>query len=344
MVKFSIPYNSDLAVIKEIISKYKAKIEEVYFPIDNTVAITSKKYAANVSRNEAIQLIKILKRSKIKSNILINGAYQGNRDPEGMKNFIKAIGGVDAITIADLYLLKVFKDFGPRLHISRLAQLNSVEKNRRILTRYPSLTINIDNDLNRDIRALKYIYSLKKTFPDFRVKLMLNEGCLFHCTGRTRHSWLLCIDEQEKRHCGGYFSCFNHVSLQEVAKEMVKSAFIRPEDLYFYRQNKVVDVFKIAGRQKNPKELMAIVDAYMKESYNGPLAELMGTGVMRNFSKKYFFDVQNEKFPKDFIRKVAICDKVCLGCDYCQNVAQKTIALSDGAVKKIKAQILSPNN
>ena len=181
MANFSIPYNSNLSVIKKIIRKYKSRIEEIYFAIDSSLATTSKKKNEKITVDEAKKLLIILKRSGIKSNILINGAYQGNRDPERIKDFIHSIGGVDAITIADLYLLEIFKDFGPRLHITRLAQLNSVEKIRRILARYPDLVINIDNDLNRDFDSLKKIHLLKKSFPDFNVKLMVNEGCLFHC-------------------------------------------------------------------------------------------------------------------------------------------------------------------
>lgn len=325
MVKFSIPYNSDLETVEEIIRKYKTRIEEIYFAIDSNIASASKPSVKGPGVDEARRLVKILAKNRIKSNILINAAYEGNRNPQRMKDFIRSIGGVNGITIADLYLLEVFKGFGPKMHISRVAQLNSVEKIRRILTRYPDLTINIDNDLNRDLAALKKIYSLKDHFPNFRIKLMVNEGCLFHCTGRTRHSWLICLGETEKKYFGHIFNCLYQASLGEVDKEMIKSPFIRPEDLSFYEKNRVVDIFKLAGRQIQGRRLLTTVDAYMRKGYAGSLLDLMGTRVMINFSQKYLFDIDNKRFPKDFIRKVTACDKFCAGCNYCADLAGKVM-------------------
>jgi len=334
-VKFSIPYNGSIGIIQEIISKYKRRIEEVYFPIAQNIAVTSKLNTKSVSRQEAAKLLKLLAENDVKSNILINGAYQGNRDPETMKDFIRSIGGVASITIADLYLLEVFKKFGPRLHISRVAQLNTVEKIRRILARYPDVSITLDTDLNRDIKALKQISSLKKHFPGFRVKLMVNEGCLFHCTGRSRHAWMLCLSQAEKRYKGSLFDCFYQVTLDEIHKEMVKSPFIRPEDLNFYTENRVVDIFKIAGRQLPAEALLKVVEAYMRGYHKGSLLELMGTGVMRSkFPRRYAFDMDNRKFPADFAGKVTACDKFCASCVYCAAVADAVIC-TRGAGKKI---------
>lgn len=343
MIKFSIPYNSDLETTEEIIGKYKARIEEVYFAIDSNIATTSKKKPERISIDEARKLIKILVRNRIKSNILINGAYQGNRDPERMKGFIRSIGGVDGITVADLYLLEVFKGFGSKMHISRLAQLNSAEKIRRILTRYPDLTINVNNDLNRDLGTLKKIYSLKEYFPNFMVKLMVNEGCLFHCTGRTRHSWLFCLSKAEKKYMGNMFSCSYQVSPDRIDKEMIKSPFIRPEDLSFYEKNTTVDIFKIAGRHLPGKSLLTVIDAYMKASYKGSLLELiMKLGPIRNFSRRYLFDIDNKKFPEDFVSKVTICDKFCAGCNYCGDVAHKVMVVPGDVKKIIKKTIRTP--
>jgi collagenase-like PrtC family protease len=338
MIKFSIPYNSDLAVTKEIIKRYGPRIDEIYFAIDSKIAQCSKDDCGCCDIAEARRLKKLLMNNGIKCNMLINGAYQGNRDPERMKDFISAIGGVDGITVADLYLLEVFKGLGLRLHISRLAQLNTLEKVRRILARYPNLTINLDNDLNRDLMSLKKISLLRKYYPDFKIKLMVNEGCLFHCTGRTRHGWLLCLNKLEKKYCGGGFGCLSHVSLGEVDKELIKSPFIRPEDLSFYEKNKVVDIFKIAGRQAPGKALITIVEAYMQRSYGGALVDLMGTGVMRSFFPIYtLYDaIDNSKFPKDFVENVATCDKFCAGCGYCANIAKQVMTIPQELKKSLK--------
>lgn len=337
MVKFSIPYNLDLEVTKEIIRRYRPRIEEVYFAINSEIAHSSKKSAEKISVDEAKKLIEVLKKFRIKSNILINGIYQGNRDPELMKDFIRSIGGVDRITVGDLYLLEVFKGFGPKMHISRVAQLNSVEKIRRILSRYPDLTINIDNDLNRDLAALKKIYRLKQYFPNFRVKLMVNEWCLFHCTGRTRHAWLFCLGETERKYMGSFFMCSGHISPAEIDKEVIKSPFIRPEDLFFYERNGVVDIFKIASRYTPGKALLTIVDAYMKGRHKGFLVELiMGLGAIKDLSQKYLFDIDNRKFPKDFVKKVTTCDKFCAGCDYCSDIARKVVIAPQDIKKRIR--------
>lgn len=336
MIKFSIPYNHDIEVIKKIISLYRNRIEEVYFSIDSDIATTSKKKNDKMPILEAKELIGLLKKNKIKSNMLINGVYQGNRDPKRIRDYISKLDGLDSITIADLYLLEIFYGQGLKIQISRLAQLSSVEKIRRILARYPDLIINIDNDLNRDLGALKGIAILKNNFPKFRIKLMVNEGCLFHCIGRTRHAWLLCLDESQKKYSGKHFSCFKQITLEKVNKEIIKSAFIRPEDLVFYERQKLVDVFKIAGRYRNSKELLAIVEAYMKKSYKGSLVDLMGTGVIPGFAKKYFFDIKNKSFPKDFIKKVLSCDKICIKCNYCEKVAEKVLIASDSLKDKLK--------
>ncbi len=330
MIRFSIPYSSDLELTREIIRRYKERIEEVCFPIDSDIATTSKTATVKkVSGDEARELVRILARNGIKSNILINAVHQGNRDPERMKDHIRSIGGVDSITIADLYLLEVFKGFGPRMHVSLGAQFDSVEKTRRILARYPDLAICIATDLNRDLGALKKIYALKECFPDFTVKLMVNEGCLFHCTGRSRHALLLCLSPAERKYEGKRFQCPSHVSLDEVGKEMIKSPFIRPEDLSFYEENRTVDFFKIVGRPGAGKPLLTIVDGYMKGSHKGSIMQLMGTSSMGDYLNRYLFDIDNQKFPGDFVEKVTGCDKFCAGCDYCADIARKVTVPRD---------------
>jgi len=166
---------------------------------------------------------------------------------------------------------------------------------------------------------------------------MVNEGCLFHCTGRTRHSWLLCLNEPEKRYCGGNFGCFRQVSPAEVDKEVIKSPFIRPEDLSFYEKNNVVDIFKIAGRQISGKALFTIVDAYMKRSYTGSLIDLMGTGVMGNFFPIYMYSgIDNSRFPKDFVNAVTMCNKFCAGCGYCADIAKRVMTIPKKLKKILK--------
>ena len=91
-----IKQNSDLSVTGEIIRRYGLMIDEVYFAIDPKIARCSKETnhgCCDIA--EAEKLKKMLMKNRIKSNLLINGAYEGNRNPKHMKNFISAIGGVD---------------------------------------------------------------------------------------------------------------------------------------------------------------------------------------------------------------------------------------------------------
>ena len=65
--------------------------------------------------------------------------------------------------------------------------------------------------------------------------------------------------------------------------------------------------------------------AYLKESWNGDLLDLMCASLKR-FSLKYGTYLDNKMLGRHkFFEKVTSCDKNCRRCNYCEELARKLI-------------------
>lgn len=141
----------------------------------------------------------------------------------------------------------------------------------------PPAKIILDRSLNRDMEQLeKTCLQLKKFYPDIKIELLANEGCISHCPFKSAHDAIIShinttntpdiTHRMNQEHgCKSYFI--------KNPEFFFKSPFIRPEDIHHYKP--FANSIKICGRTLGPKFLKATIGAYLNESYSGNLLQLM---------------------------------------------------------------------
>ena len=108
--------------------------------------------------------------------------------------------------------------------------------------------------------------------------------------------------------------CFEYLKNKEKGENWLKlTNFIRPEDIRLYEE--YFDGIKLATRvNKNPAR---IINAYCKESFSGPITELLEPNHSGLF---YPAVIENKEIPENFGEMVLNCNKNCGECGFCYKV------------------------
>ncbi|WP_305065501.1 peptidase U32 family protein [Methanococcoides sp.] len=256
--------------------------------------------------------------------IVLNSSCMGGQQltPEGYRTidwyFDKLNGiGIDSITVADpLFVEMLAKDYDMDVVVSVLSFVDSPQK-AEFYEQLGATTIVIDPAVNRQFDKLEAI----RDAVSCDLKLLVNEACLYQCPFRYAHFNFF-------SHANGpgpkpnvlddyyYFKCLS-LRIND-PQQLLKSPWIRPEDLREYRH--ITDTFKIGGRTQFVNWILNAVDAYANESYEGNLMDLLDS--IKDL-KDHFFIPNSEL--NGAIEQWKRCDKVCHKCGYCKRLAEKVI-------------------
>ena len=147
--------------------------------------------------------------------------------------------------------------------------------------------------------------------------MLANSGCLRNCPWQTYHDNLIAHSEAAERiaPAAGFNPHLCWTMYKDSAKfpEVLKSTWIRPEDLYRYEG--LVDTVKLATRQHANPDM--VISAYERGSFGGNLLDLFEPGFSPAFFPKY---LENSAFPEDWFERISACARECIGCGYCEEV------------------------
>lgn len=318
--KFSIPFNGDLALVREALSS--GRVAEVYFAMQENRCGASGHFvrlAEAPAAGSVEELAGLCGRFGVKTNLLCNSPSLALTPLAPVFSAVRRLG-VSSVTLADALFIERFKRAlpGVRIQASVIMNLNSAEKAKQAL-RAGARTLTLAAEANRDLPLLLKIKKLKSEFPDLRVKLMANYCCGYDCVFMNAHYLSGMFRGRGGAEAGG---CFFHGAEKF---ERIKRPFIRPEDLGFYEKRGLVDEFKLIARYQPSSTLGKIYKAYFKRKFAGDLGELLG-GTAVDYGRAEACYIDNSRFPKDFARKVAVCDKNCADCGYCRRVFELVTA------------------
>lgn len=241
-----------------------------------------------------------------------------------------AEGNVDGITVVDFYLVQALSDASPAVAGQLEAvpgincMLDSFDRIQSCLDcigrtnfRLPS-KLNLDRSLNRKIEALEEVAaSCCEKYPDIRLTLLANEGCLHCCPFKFPHDAHIAHVNLEScanrtyelnRHLG----CIRILS--EHPEEILRSPFIRPEDQKYYTP--FADILKICGRTLGPDFLRRTISAYIEGIYEGNLLALLDT---QDWQTDRII-LANMDISRDFLERLTTCDHDCADCGYCKGL------------------------
>jgi len=345
-LEFSVPYNNDPETLTEIF-KYKEcngnRIREIYLSGPQEYAGSGRISKAQ-SFDDFANTVNRIHEEGIRVNLLMNSVCEGVDwySPNVLKNtmeYLKKVFGdlsVEAITIANpMYIREVRRHFTEvEICASVLGDIDSIDK-AMIYKKAGADSFTPDVNINRNLRLLKAIR--EKT--GLEIKLMVNEGCLFKCPFRKFHFNYISHKSRNpgKQGTRGEDNVFSLNCIQVTKSnpaQILKSGWIRPEDLERYEE--ISTFFKLVGRTSSLKMICRSLKAYMQQAWDGDLLELMA-GNLYSCGMSYLMHLDNRSLgTAGFFEKVTSCDRECIDCNFCEQLAGSLIKRGVITPEKIK--------
>jgi collagenase-like PrtC family protease len=270
--------------------------------------------------------------------------------------------GVRAATVTIPWLITLIRLHFPDIHV-RVSIVNEVSTVRESLE-YEELGatgIVLDRDINRDIALLK---DIRKQFKG-EIELLCNSACVFHCINVHYHgiySSAVTNSMIQKKYgtksalmSTPYCNFYCRRRFFENPNELIKIHWIRPEDLKKYAELGM-NLFKIDGRDKEPRYIKAVIKAYLEGHYDGNLFHLLQpefcedvkqignvdcdpdnateaqleewTGEFLSESADWHVGIDNrdlDGFSDAFFSGKINCKGNCASCRYCEKFARQVV-------------------
>ncbi|MBI3139621.1 MAG: U32 family peptidase [Sphingobacteriales bacterium] len=236
-----------------------------------------------VKKEKVKDFVEEAHRRGLKFNYLMNGTCFDNLEitKTGYKDIRKTLDwlsemNVDGISVSLPMVMEIIKKNYPHFSISVSVQvrIDSFEKARY----WESLgadKLNISYvDINKNFDEIRKI----KEKTSCKIQTIANLMCMNKCPMVTLHANYNAHASQKNHVSGNFsfdyylFSCAERLLSNPV--EILRSAFIRPEDLHYY-EAAGVDNIKLVERIMTTDALARIVSAYTKRSYDGNMMDLI---------------------------------------------------------------------
>ncbi len=299
MIKICVPgrFEPELLDVLEPLQSETGRVHEIYGSLSRSV-IGSGRPARRLSQQggspgfaEVRSFTERAHESGIRVNYLLNSAVLNHTEytRAGRKQILDYVGevadaGVDMVTIAVPYLIELVRSRFPELPVSvsvicEVADTHSL----RLFEGYGVQRVQLAEECNRDLSLLE----LLRQTAGSELSLVVNNGCLRFCAYRSYHNTLCSQGSQSDKPDHGYIDYpLLKCSVERVRSpvEILRSPWIRPEDLGFYEERFGIELFKLAGRQLPLANIATMAGAYARLAYDGNLLDLLATPAV-NFAR-----------------------------------------------------------
>lgn len=329
-LEFSVPYNGDHATLAQLVALQGTggnAIREIY--LNAPQVITGSGRVGNpTTAEEFIATVSAIHEAGIRVDLTMNSTCDGGDwyAPETLARqigFIRTMHEdhrVEAVTLANPFLIEQARAACPHLEISAsvLADIDCFSR-AEAFARAGATTLCVDTSINRDLKLLRQI----RQNLGVELKLMVNEGCLNKCPFRKFHMNLISHKSQEQDGEGTSFSFACGDIIDRDQGQIFKSNWIRPEDLRRYED--ITNFFKIVGRDMMPSKVLRCTSAYLNESYNGNLFDLLCSSI-GYFGIEKRAHIDNKALDgTSFFRRTSVCNRQCHRCTYCNDLADELL-------------------
>lgn len=345
---FSVPYNSDDKTLDALLSlqNEKGPIREVYLS-GPEVFSSSGRVARSMDIASFRDVVERIHRAGVRVNLVMNSVCEGiewyeTRTQKKTRHYLEwACGdlGVESVTVANPLYLKAIRRWLPDVELcaSVLMDVDCVER-AQIAADLGADVLTPDVNINRNLDVLRRI----KETTGLVLKIMVNEGCLSKCPWRKFHFNAVShigrnaglvgtglSPEEFVAQCTQvayrtFFTCCNE-RIHNDRSQILRSQWIRPEDLSLYEGISVY--FKISGRTMPHEALVKTVSAYMDQTYDGNILELLDSSI-RTYTLHHGAVLDNAALDElGFGNHVLSCGHSCESCSYCKAIAEHYIHL-----------------
>ncbi|MCU4139300.1 MAG: 23S rRNA C2501 and tRNA U34 5'-hydroxylation protein RlhA/YrrN/YrrO [Methanophagales archaeon] len=329
-MRLSIPHPGHFEALKEIVavkeSEGLSEVKEVFMGGSPDIMGSGRGVFHAPLISEIKEQTEFAHEHGLKMNIVMNSTcLSGNHlTHEGFKMFewyFKQLNdaGVDAVTVAEPYLVELLRDFPMEVVVSCLAYVDSPHR-AKFYEELGADVITADTNINKNFDLLRGIVEA----VDCKVRVIVNEACLFKCPFRYAHYNVASHFSSLNKPKGTpialdfYFDKCISFRLRDPS-QLIKSAWIRPEDIRHYEEIGIHE-FKLSGRTKTVAWILKCMRAYAKRSFKGNLLDILDCPQML----RYVFHIENEKL-EGCIEQWKRCKKICDECGYCNKIAENII-------------------
>lgn len=291
--------------------------------------ITGSAGVGNVTTlDEFVGVVSVIREAGIRVDITMNSTCDGG-DWYAEETLNRQIGfirdmheqhGIEAVTLANPFLIEQARQTCPNLEISAsvLADIDCFSR-AEAFALAGATTMTVDTSINRDLKLLRQI----REKLGVELKLMVNEGCLNKCPYRKFHMNLISHKSHEERDEGNAFSFACGDIIGRDAGQIFKSNWIRPEDMRRYEG--ITSFFKIVGRDMMPSKVLRCTEAYLDESYDGNLFDLLCSSI-GYYGIEFRAHIDNKALGRtNFFKRTSICNRQCQRCAYCAELADELL-------------------
>lgn len=330
MARLIIPHPGHFSALKELIEVKEAEgldeVDEVFMGGSPDVMGSGRGVLHAPLLDEIREQTEYAHKHGIKMNITMNSTCTGGHHLsfEGYKMFSWYFGelnkaGVDAVTVAEPYLVELLRDYPIQTVVSVLSYVESPQR-AKFFDELGADMITLDTNINRHFDVLEGIVKS----VDCDVRVIANEGCMYRCPFRYSHynlaSHLSSLYQPRTPLFAPdyYYDKCIAIRLRDPS-QIVKSAWIRPEDLKHYEAIGITD-FKLSGRTKLVNWIIDCMRYYSKRSFEGNLLDLLDCPqILRDL-----YYISNESF-EGSIEQWKSCKKVCNECGYCAKLTKEAL-------------------
>jgi collagenase-like PrtC family protease len=336
-LEFSVPYNGDSDLLPELFKMKNLnnnRIKEIFLSGPQEYS-GSGRIMRTIDYDEFAQIVHKIHAEGIQVNLVFNSTCEGSEwySPEVINSTMQYLDrvhnelGIKSITIANPLYIKAVRERFPDMEIcaSVLCDIDCMQR-AAIFNDLGVDIISTDVNINRDLGLLEEIKDCTNT----RLRLLVNEGCLYRCPFRKFHfnATSHVSKEINKGVKDVSFANFLGLGTGVIIKDhsqLLKSCWIRPEDLRKY--GKITNFFKIVDRAQLSSFIIRATKAYMEESWDGDLLDIV-SGCSKRYGMMYGAYLDNESLGKyNFFEKVTSCNRNCRHCSYCDELSAKLIKL-----------------
>jgi collagenase-like PrtC family protease len=275
--------------------------------------------------------------------------------PGYVEEFRREVGrmldlGVDGFVVALPFLIEAIRDAWPDVpvSVSTFARIRTATQAEYFL-KLGGRTIILE-EANRDFRLIRALVRMGA-----EVEILVNQSCLPSCPYRGHHLNTSSLASQPGAAGPSFEYPILECGLEYVRdpSKLISGIFVRPEDLEVYEEYGV-SRFKISGRNRTTDWLVGVAEAYSARHFTGNLADILSLVQVKGpraalrhaahatgnasadaladaFEPLREISIDNQAFPKDFLRHIAAVDcerTTCSACGYCRRVAEQVLRIA----------------
>jgi collagenase-like PrtC family protease len=346
-LEFSVPYNENIDCLEEIsgLKNYNNnKITEIYLSGPQEYS-ASGRIMDMLDIDNFLSTVKRIHSKGLKVNLVMNPTCEGDEwySPLTLKKTIDYLNivhkeyGIESVTIANPIYIEIIRKHFSEIEIcaSVLGDIDCVQR-ALIYSDMGADIITPDASINRNLPVLLEIKKVTKK----KLRIMVNEGCLYKCPFRKFHfNYVSHISK--KAGMDFVFVPYCNRIIEKDASQILKSDWIRPEDMRKY--SNITNYFKIVGRDLPNSKVLRSVKAYMQESWDGDLMDIVASS-LGAFALKHGIYLDNKKLGEvGFFNKVSACGQNCYSCNYCEEMVKELVKTGKFNAEKMADKKLNVN-